>query len=159
MRCQRLIAFLPPSLDQADLLDLGQEVSGLERRDTAILVLDGLGTNATAGIIGDCPPKEAMKRIVPMLLLVLMLLAACSPKIDATNSDTFKTSVDKIKADLKPEEREKFDRALLVILADNAGSILQSVFTPSKMDEVKVKLHGKTASDVIEEAERIRKTR
>ena len=58
---------------------------------------------------------------------------------------------------LKPEEREKFDRALLVILADNAGTLLQSMFTPSKMDEVKAKLHGKTASDVIKDAERIRK--
>ena len=91
--------------------------------------------------------------------LVLFSLGCSEPTIDATSDETAKASMERIHTSLSEEEKKKFQEALPVILFQDLES-LENLFSAAqdadsfKADALK-KLHGKTAEEVIADAERI----
>ena len=73
-----------------------------------------------------------MKRryIIGIILTVLFLFIAsgCAPKIDATNNETFKASLEKVRQSLPESERTKLDDAIKYQAAmyakDNVGTLI-----------------------------------
>lgn len=100
-----------------------------------------------------------MKRLSAFLLV--LLLSACSPKIDGTSERAFNESVQIIMKEMSAEEMQEFradlrrvgqylgqkymeDRGLNPITAS-----LSFINDPNAMTEILIQgLHGKTASDV-----------
>ena len=91
--------------------------------------------------------------------LVLFSLGCSEPTIDATSDETAKASMEQIHTSLSEEEKKTFQEALPVILFQDLES-LENLFSAAqdadsfKADALK-KLHGKTAEEVIADAERI----
>lgn len=93
-----------------------------------------------------------------VLVAALALLAACgSPTIDTTNPETTEASITKIQSKLSDGEREQFSAALGVVIANALGGGYKDVGdTPEGRKRVREALRGKTAKDIIADAERIK---
>lgn len=94
------------------------------------------------------------------LLLLSLSLAGCfEPKIDGTDKDAYKASVEKIGASLTPDQKAVFQKDLMVV-AMQGLSLADLMKSPGGADAVLnesiKKLDGKTAADVTAEANRIR---
>ena len=118
-----------------------------------------------------------MKRIFFCGILILItILAGCSePKIDASSDESLRASVAKVRKSLSDQKQKEFDEAMQQIIAFNMldvedvfkqGDIgannMEDVFKQSTAGFLKLEgkirqsLDGKTAKQVIAEAERIR---
>lgn len=88
------------------------------------------------------------------------LLAACGgPKIDAKNATTFQESVENISRGLERQEATQFGMDIQTISKEILGSAIMTMDTAKIQqaeNEIMNRLDGMTASDVHEEAERIR---
>lgn len=92
------------------------------------------------------------------VLLLATLLAACSPKIDPTTPESAQKSIEKVQDSLSEAERDKFSAALGVVIAHAMGGGYRDVGdTPEGRKRVREALAGKTAKDIIADAERIQK--
>lgn len=105
-----------------------------------------------------------MVRNLVMLMLPLLLLTGCFEKrIDGTNKETFKASVEEVKKELTQEELKKFERAMQVIAMSNVqglGDVLLMVQDPNNYENfLMTKVNGKTAKQVIQEADAIIKAK
>ncbi|MCL2474156.1 MAG: hypothetical protein FWF23_04580 [Alphaproteobacteria bacterium] len=104
-----------------------------------------------------------MKKIVMMLVVGLLVCACSEPKIDATNEDTMRSSLEKVQQSLSPEQKAQFDEAFAGILSAAAGKQLLKVFSeeaPSREDmyaEIKKGVDKKTAKQIIAEYEKMKK--
>ena len=117
-----------------------------------------------------------MKRryIIGIILTVLFLFIAsgCSPKIDATNNETFKASLEKVRQSLPESERTKLDDAIKYQAAmyakDNVGTLIAvgaaALLTNGNNDTVNdvadikareflMMFDGKTGKEIIKEYE------
>lgn len=94
-----------------------------------------------------------------VLTLVLCSLSCSEPTVDATSDETAKASMERIRASLSEEEEKKFQEALPVVLFEDLESIGDLVSAAQDAESFKAealkKLHGKTAEEVIGEADRI----
>jgi hypothetical protein len=91
-------------------------------------------------------------------LLLATLLAACSPKIDPSTPENAQASIEKVQNSLSEQEREKFSTALGIVIAHAMGGGYRDVGdTPEGRKRVREALAGKTASEIIADAERIQK--
>ena len=101
-------------------------------------------------------------RVRSFAYLFLILLAACTPRIDSSTGKKMNASVAKVKADLPADKREEFQKALAIVLMSDLtlGSMLGEGLD---MEEIvyqgKKKLHGKTGEEVIALAAKIWKER
>ena len=92
------------------------------------------------------------------VLLLATMLAACSPKIDPSTPESAQQSIEKVQDSLSDAEREKFSTALGVVIAHAMGGGYRDVGdTPEGRKRVREALAGKTAKDIIADAERIQK--
>ena len=92
------------------------------------------------------------------VLLLATMLAACSPKIDPSTPESAQQSIEKVQDSLSDAEREKFSTALGVVIAHAMGGGYRVVGdTPEGRKRVRDALAGKTAKDIIGDAERIQK--
>ncbi len=92
------------------------------------------------------------------VLLLATMLAACSPKIDPSTPESAQQSIEKVQDSLSDAEREKFSTALGVVIAHAMGGGYRDVGdTPEGRKRVRDALAGKTAKDIIADAERIQK--
>ena len=104
-----------------------------------------------------------MKRIFFCGILILItILAGCSePKIDASSDESLRASVAKVRKSLSDQKQKEFDEAMQQIIAFNMLD-MEDVFKQSTAGFLKLEgkirqsLDGKTAKQVIAEAERIR---
>lgn len=99
-------------------------------------------------------------RAAAVLLLVLTLLLVCAcgqPTIDATNNETAKESITRIRESLTPEEQKKFDEALPVLMFRSVESLADLAAMAGDIENTKSEmlkeLHGKTAQEVIGEGD------
>lgn len=118
-----------------------------------------------------------MKRIFFCGILILItILAGCSdPKIDASSDESMRASVAKVRKSLSDQKQKEFDEAMQQIIAFNmldmedvfkqgvtGANDMEGVFKQSATGFLKLEgkirqsLNGKTAKQVIAEAERIR---
>ena len=92
------------------------------------------------------------------VLLLATMLAACSPKIDPSTPESAQQSIEKVQDSLSDAEREKFSTALGVVIAHAMGGGYRDVGdTPEGRKRVREALAGKTAKEIIADAERIQK--
>ncbi len=104
-----------------------------------------------------------MTRIAKLGLLVMVGLTGCAAKIDGSSDETMKNSVSKVRLSLSEKKREEFDKALMVVgigqisFADLFAA--DKTDTPPLVESLRKALHGKTADQVIAEANRIRTER
>lgn len=104
-----------------------------------------------------------MKIAFIVLLLAVFSLAGCSkPTIDATDSDSLKTSIEAIHKELSDAKRAEFDQSVALLATCQFGNGLKQAFAgltgddsaPSednKFDKL-CDLDGKTADQVIADA-------
>jgi hypothetical protein len=106
-----------------------------------------------------------MKRIFFCgILIVLTILAGCSdPKIDASSDESMKASVEKVRKSLSEPKQKEFDQAMQILAFSQID--MKDIFTQGATGvgnlegKVRQLLDGKTAEQVIAEAERIRAER
>jgi hypothetical protein len=82
------------------------------------------------------------------LLLGVIFIGGCKPTIDTSTEESFKTSVEKVKNSLDKETQKKFGAALMIIAGKHMGD------GPDAEKKAKAALNGKTADDIISEAEK-----
>jgi hypothetical protein len=97
------------------------------------------------------------------VLLVAMALAGCgSPRFDGTSDESMKTSLKKMTADMTPAQKEALGKDLgIVMLRDGMKQAFQAAFSkdgaPAGKAELLKSLQGKTAAEIHERAEAIRR--
>jgi hypothetical protein len=90
-------------------------------------------------------------------LLLALLITACTPKIDPSTPETTEASIEKIQNRLSDAEREQFSNALGIVIATAMGGGYKDVGdTPEVRKRVRAALDGKSAKDIIAEADRIK---
>jgi len=104
-----------------------------------------------------------MKRAPIAFAALLLVLVACSepqPRVDASTPESTARSLEEIQSSLPEDKREKFSEALAIIIPYAMGGNLQEVGnTPEARERVQAALRGKTADEIIAEADRIRRER
>lgn len=96
--------------------------------------------------------------ILTITLLLALVFAACTPRIDPSTPETTQASIEKIQNRLSEEEREKFSTALGIVIASAMGGGYKDVGdTPEVRKRVRAALEGKSAQEIIAEADRLRK--
>lgn len=90
--------------------------------------------------------------------ILIIFLAGCSgqKEIDASSDKALTKSIEQIKDSLSPEDKEKFEDALTIVALggiENFFDLANISFT----DAAKKALHGKTAQEIISEAETLQK--
>lgn len=98
------------------------------------------------------------------LALTLVTFTGCGdPRIDGTSNESMKESVQNIRESLPEPKRNEFDEAMQVLALDRLSleDLITEGFAGADMieDRIRRSLDGKTAEEVIEEAERIRSER
>lgn len=97
------------------------------------------------------------RRTAAAFLLLATLVAACTPKIDPSTPESAQESIEKIQDGLSDEERDKFSNALGIVIANALGGGYRDVGdTPEGRKRVREALAGKTAQEIIADAERIK---
>jgi len=101
-----------------------------------------------------------MKNILKTLALGVMitLLTACGePKLDTSSDEAMKASIQKIMAELSPEEQENFKKTITGIYMLGAmASLGNDVSADQANAKINAKLDGKTAKEVFIMADEIR---
>jgi hypothetical protein len=99
------------------------------------------------------------KKLVSLTILVLLLGACSKPTIDTSSDERMKASVAKVRESLPETQRAQFDKALQVLMfsrLDFATLIKDGANgTSTSLDQAKSSLSGKTAAQVIAEADTI----
>jgi len=93
-------------------------------------------------------------------MAVAVLAGGCgAPRIDSSTPQTMAATLKKARASLPAEKRQKFDEAVMVVsLKEVAGAGLSALATQSPAQlpaRASAKLHGKTALEIIAEADAI----
>lgn len=103
------------------------------------------------------------KHIIGMSFLVIALVACSKPTIDTSTDEAMKASIEKVRNSLSEERKAKFDEAMKVVAFSNldfkelfAGGAAAASSLEGKM---KQSLQGKTAEDIIAQAESVKKER
>ncbi|QKF72759.1 hypothetical protein AFAEC_0568 [Aliarcobacter faecis] len=100
-----------------------------------------------------------LKISLSSILLALLLIGCGTPRIDTSNDEKMKSSIQEVKKSLTVEKQKEFDEALQIILFSqiNFKNILLNMSSIDNLNnDVKVLLNNKTADEVIQEATKIR---
>ena len=94
------------------------------------------------------------------LLFLLILFCSCEAKIDTATDESFKKSIEYVRASLSPSDKEKFDRSLQIIAFSDLK--LDDFITAGTLNDpnlilikIKDKINDKTAQDIISQADSI----
>ena len=106
-----------------------------------------------------------MSKIIGFILIFSVVLAGCDkifsePTIDTSSDESMEHSLQKVRESLPESDRKEFDESLQLLAFSqiNLEDILTEKVVGSNLAESKMKesLHGKTASQVISDAERVK---
>ncbi len=90
--------------------------------------------------------------------IAVFMCVSCSQKIDCSTDEAMKLSIKEINESLNEEEKVEFSEALKLVMFSKVD--LKQMIANGKDDntvnDIKSKLDGKTASDIIEEANQIK---
>lgn len=103
-----------------------------------------------------------MKRqTLPVILFTsILVFSGCSgeKKIDASSDESMRDSISKVKESLSPEQKEKFEQAVMALLfagVDGENLFLMAADSDGASRRLKDRLDGKTALEIIAEADKI----
>ena len=99
-----------------------------------------------------------MKSITILIIGALLFLSACSKEktIDVSSDEAIKSSIQKLKEDLTPEDKEKFEESIKLLAFDGRNLFELAADPDGVIRKMKDRLDGKTAAEVIAEAEKLR---
>jgi len=99
-----------------------------------------------------------MKKVTLFLSLVTILLSSCGKKIDGSTEETMQSSIAEIKKSLDDEKKKKFEESMKLIMFHGLdfGKVMQEGGVEETVSDLKFKLDGKTADDIIAEGEKIK---
>ncbi len=102
--------------------------------------------------------------ILKQVFITILVFGICSgcqpaPRIDASSEEAMQTSLERVREALPEKKRTRFDESLTILNFQEQGlkgDLLDRLGVPSRMDEEKKSLiHGKTADEIIAEANRV----
>lgn len=97
-----------------------------------------------------------MKQLHPLLLTALLLTGCMDAKIDASTAENLKNSIASVRSSLDENKQKEFDKALGVVTIAGMSTMLGLVDNQTgSLLQIKNQLDGKTADDIIGEANRI----
>ncbi len=97
-----------------------------------------------------------MRKNIVLLGLITTLFSSCVKKIDATSEEAMKSSIEEIKKSLNDDKKKKFEESMELIMFhefDIVKLIQEGEY--ESFSDMKYKLDGKTADDIIAEGEKI----
>jgi len=94
---------------------------------------------------------------VALSMAAVLVLAACAaPRIDGSSEEAFRASVTKVRESVPEAEKPRFDKALLEISMEGAlARALSGVSREAMQKQMRERLAGKTAAEVLAEADQI----
>ncbi len=98
-----------------------------------------------------------MKKIIVLLGVIAILLSSCAKKIDGSSEDAMKSSIEEIKKSLDDDKKEIFEESMKLIMFHGLDfvKLMQEGGAEETVSDIKSKLDGKTANDIIAEGEKI----
>ena len=98
-----------------------------------------------------------MRKIIVLLGVIVIMLYSCAKKIDGTSEETMKSSIEEIKKSLDDDKKEKFENSIMLIMfyGLDFGELMQKGGVKETVSDIKSKLDGKTADDIIAKGEKI----
>lgn len=98
-----------------------------------------------------------MKKATLILGAIVILLSSCAKKIDGSSEEAMKSSIEEITKSLDDEKKEKFEEAMMLIMFHGIdfGELMEESAAEESILDMKSKLDGKTADDIIAEGEKI----
>jgi len=102
-----------------------------------------------------------LRRVAALILLGVFLGCQQQPEIDASSDETLKVSFAKMMEGLSKEEVTRLNEALKEVMSASMNDLSSSEARDpeARTERARKSLHGKTASDVLAEAERIKTER
>ena len=103
-----------------------------------------------------------MKTKSLLLLASIFFIQGCggsSNTVDGSSEEAMKASIERIKESLDEEQKEEFEKAVMLLAFDGAKLFQLGSDKNAAEKMMREKLGGKTASQIIEEAKTIRKDR
>lgn len=102
-----------------------------------------------------------MKRTLILFAVVLIFVAGCTksaPTIDASSSEAFKASLDRVEKSLPVEKQAKFRAAVMLITISgiSASEVTSKDGATHSIERMKKRLDGKTGEEIIAEGEKIK---
>lgn len=99
-----------------------------------------------------------MKKVILLLILSIFFLTSCTKTIDGSSEDAMKSSIEEIKNSLDEEKKKEFEESLQLILFHGLdfGSLLEDDGASKTISDLKSKINGMSASDIISEGNRIK---
>lgn len=96
-----------------------------------------------------------------LVAVATVALTACSePTIDGGSEQALQTSIARVRDGLPPEQADRFEQALQVIVSDKTNFAASVEGDPDDVQEIlRLALNGKTAKAVIAQADRIQQAR
>ncbi len=101
-----------------------------------------------------------MKKNILVASIFLLITACSDPTLDASSDEAFRTSLEKISRSLSPEQQAQLrnDVSMLAMQSVDFGALLQGEQTDVERN-MRTQFDGKTASEVMSEAARVRAER
>lgn len=100
-------------------------------------------------------PHNRMIKSCLVLTSVFLAVSCGTPKIDTTNDETTKATIDKVRSSLSGAQLTKFEDSLKIVMFNTAlsGGLLNA---QANIDAAKKQLNGKTAEQIIADADKIK---
>ncbi len=97
---------------------------------------------------------------IPSIITIIFVLSGCGePAIDGSSEEAAEESVENLREDLSNEEKEDFNEALSAIIFEDIGDLeglFDAAMQPEEfVSEVKDKIDGLTAAEIIEKGNEI----
>lgn len=101
-----------------------------------------------------------MNKIYLFLIITgIFLLSSCAEKIDGTSEESMKSSIESIKSSLSDDKKKEFENAIQTIMLQNlnfSDLIKGEEGADAVIKDVKSKLNGLTADEIIDEGKKIK---
>lgn len=93
-----------------------------------------------------------------ILTIVAIIFSSCAEKIDGTSEENMKNSIKEIKSSLSGDKKEKFEESLKLITFHGLdfGDLMKEGSAEKTADNLRDKLDGMTADEVIAKGEKIK---
>jgi len=96
-------------------------------------------------------------RLTAPFLLTLALVAGCGPqRIDGSSDDSFQTSYEQVRNALDEHERELFEESIRAIGVDDLAHFSESEDSDAATRSLLARLDGKSAEEIIQEAQALK---